>query len=67
MTTGMGDLTGKTVVYDLDGVITTKDTLSCLLVGRLTASPLKLVRSLPIVVRWFWLLARSPRLGLPAG
>ena len=38
------------VVYDLDGVITRKDTFTALVVGQLMRSPLRLLRELPVLV-----------------
>lgn len=38
----------KLVVYDLDGVITRKDTFTALVLGRLARSPLRLLRALPL-------------------
>lgn len=39
----------KLVVYDLDGVITRKDTFTALIVRQLVRSPLRLFRSLPLM------------------
>lgn len=47
-----------TVVYDLDGVITTKDSFAALIVHRLARSPLRLLRALPHVASWA--AARDP-------
>ncbi len=38
------------VVYDLDGVITTKDSFSALIIQRLRTAPLRVLRSLPAAV-----------------
>ena len=37
-------------MYDLDGVITRKDTFTALVVGQLMRSPLRLLRALPVLV-----------------
>lgn len=39
-------------VYDLDGVITTRDTFVALLLGRLRASRLRYARALPLIAGW---------------
>lgn len=38
------------VVYDLDGVITRKDTFTALVAMRLVRSPLRLLRAIPVIV-----------------
>ena len=38
------------VVYDLDGVITRKDTFTALIVTRLVRSPLRLLRAIPLIL-----------------
>ena len=38
------------VVYDLDGVITRKDTFTALVAMRLVRSPLRLLQSIPVIV-----------------
>lgn len=40
----------KLVIYDLDGVITLKDTFTALVIRRLVRSPLRLLRALPKAV-----------------
>lgn len=40
----------KLVVYDLDGVITRKDTFTALVLGQLWRSPRRLLRALPVAV-----------------
>ncbi len=42
----------RTVIYDLDGVVTFKDTFGALLTERLRSSPGRLVRALPTAVSW---------------
>ncbi|MGO2112312.1 MAG: haloacid dehalogenase-like hydrolase [Pseudoclavibacter sp.] len=41
------------IVYDLDGVITTRDSFTALIIEQLRRSPLRLVRALPAAVTMF--------------
>lgn len=48
----------RLVVYDLDGVVTKRDTFAALLTTRLRASPLRLLRAAPWLV--VWAMRRDP-------
>lgn len=48
----------RTAIYDLDGVLTFKDTFGALLTERLRSSPGRLLRALPAAISWA--TARSP-------
>lgn len=42
----------RIAIYDLDGVVTFKDTFGALLTERLRSSPGRLLRALPAAIRW---------------